>query len=79
MDPHWATVNKWLENSDQMWTQEIGSFYDPLDPALIHDALADTTHGFKSVVFGWGTIGRDGPSDDAITELFVEGNSEFNS
>ena len=38
--------------------------------------LADETHGFRSVVFGWDAIDADKPSDDMISKLF-EAHGEF--
>ena len=69
---HQTIVNGWLQNNDQKWIRKIGSFCDPFDPSLISTALADTTHGFRSVVFGWDTMGEDGPCDDVISKLFEE-------
>jgi hypothetical protein len=75
--PYQTIVNDWLQKGDQTWTRGIGSFYDPFDPSLICDALADTTHGFRSVVFGWDTTGKGAPCDDVISKLFIEASSEF--
>ena len=50
--------------------REVGTFFDPFDPYLVRNALADTDYGLRSVVFGWDIMHMDGPSNDVISELF---------
>jgi len=71
-----VAVNNWKQKSDQAWTRGIGSIYDPFDPSLIHDALAEPDR-FKSVVFGWDTMGEGAPCSDAISQLFIGVDGKF--
>jgi len=70
-------VNNWAQESDKTWIHGIGSIYDPFDPSLIHDALAESG-GFRSVVFGWDTIDESAPCNNPISQLFTGVNGEFN-
>ena len=71
-------MNNWLQQSDKIWIRETGSISDPFDPSLVHDALVDPI-GFRSVVFGWDTIGLTAPNDDTISQLFIGVDGEFDS
>ena len=75
-DLHQTVVGGWQQNSDETFIWIIGSFCDPFDPSLIHDALADPTHGFKNVVFGWDTM-KGTPGGDIISDLFIGAGGEF--
>jgi len=71
-----VVVNGWLQDSNKLWTRGIGSIFDPFDPSLIHDALADP-NGFRSVVFGWDIVGENAPCNDVISQLFIGVDGRF--
>ena len=71
-----TVVGGWQQNSSEIVIWGIGSFCDLFDPSLIHDALADPTHGFKNAVFGWDTM-KGTPGGDIISDLFIGVDGEF--
>jgi len=65
-------MQDWWNKPDQEFPCNIGTFSDPFDPYLVHNALMDNTNGFKSVVFGWDAVHLNKPSNDQISNLFEE-------
>jgi len=65
-----------MQNPEQELSCKIGPLFDLFDLYLVHHALMDKAHGFRSVIFGWDTMQMDKPSDNQISKLF-EGYGEF--
>jgi len=57
-------VQDWWNRLDQKFSCQVRTFFDLFDSYLVHDALMDETHEFRSVVFGWDTMHPDKPFDN---------------